>query len=61
VWYDKELDDKIKLKYYKGVVKPNLEDRKYLLVFSSAKKKINIAKTRTTNSHALENFQTIVG
>ena len=39
--------DKRKLRYYKEVVNPNLEDQNYLLVLKSAKKKINIAKIRT--------------
>ena len=48
----KKLVDKRKLRYYKEVVNPNLEDKNYLLVLRSAKKKINIAKIRT-NSHEL--------
>jgi hypothetical protein len=48
----KELDDKIKLRYYKEVVNPNLEDQNYLSVLTSVKKRINIAKIRT-NSHEL--------
>jgi hypothetical protein len=52
MWCDKELVDKRKLGYYKEVINPNLEDQNYLSVFKSAKKKINIAKTRT-NSHEL--------
>jgi hypothetical protein len=46
--------DKRKLRYYKEVVKPNLEDQNYLFVLKIAKKKINIVKTRT-NSHQLHN------
>jgi hypothetical protein len=49
---DKELEDKKKLRYYKVVVNPNLEDQKYLSVLTSPKKKINFAKIRT-NSHDL--------
>jgi hypothetical protein len=52
MWCDKELEDKRKLRYYKEVVNPNLEDQNYLQVLKSAKKKINIAKIRT-NSHEL--------
>jgi hypothetical protein len=52
LWCDKELEDKIKLRYYKEVVNPNLEDQKYLSVLTSVKKRINIAKIRT-NSHEL--------
>jgi hypothetical protein len=44
LWCNKELEDKRKLRYYKEVVNPNLEDQKYLSVLTSAKKKINIAK-----------------
>jgi hypothetical protein len=52
LWCDKELEDKRKLRYYKEVINPNLEDQKYLSVLTSVKKKINIAKIRT-NSHEL--------
>ena len=41
-----------KLRYYKEVINPNLEDHKYLLVVTSSLKKINITKIRT-NSHEL--------
>ena len=47
-----DLEDKRKLRYYKDVIDPTLEDQKYLLVLTSSKKKINIAKIRT-NSHEL--------
>ena len=49
---DKELEDKIKLIYYKEVVSPNLEDQKNLFVLTNVKKRINIAKIRT-NYHEL--------
>ena len=52
LWCDKELEDKRKLRYYKEVVNPNLEDQKYLYVLTSIKKRINITKIRT-NSHEL--------
>jgi hypothetical protein len=52
MWCNKELEGKIKLRYYKEVINPNLEDKKYLSVLTSVKKKINIAKIRT-NSHEL--------
>jgi hypothetical protein len=38
MWCDKELVDKRKLRYYKEVVNPNLEDQNYLSVLRSAKK-----------------------
>ena len=43
---------KRKLRYYKEVINPNLEDQKYLLVVTRSQKKINISKIRT-NSHEL--------
>ena len=49
---EKDLEAKIKLRYYKEVVNPTLEDQKYLSVLTNSKKKINIAKIRT-NSHEL--------
>ena len=47
MWCDKELEENIKLRYYKYVINPNLEDQNYLSVFPSVKKKINIAKIIT--------------
>ena len=44
--------EKIKLRYYKDIINPNIEDQNYLSVFPSVKKKISIAKIRT-NSHEL--------
>ena len=52
MWCDKELEEKRKLRYYKDVINPNLEDQNYLFVLTSVKKKISIAKIRT-NSHEL--------
>ena len=52
MWCDKELEEKRKLRYYKDVINPNLEDQNYLSFLPSVKKKINIAKI-TTNSHEL--------
>jgi hypothetical protein len=52
MWCDKELEEKRKLRYYKDVINPNLEDQNYLSVLSSVKKKISIVKIRT-NSHKL--------
>jgi len=49
---EKDLEVKRKLRYYKEVINPNLEDQKYLLVLTSTKKIINIAKIRT-NYHEL--------
>jgi len=52
MWDEKVLEGKIKLRYYKEIINPNLEDQKYLSTLTSSKKKINIAKIRT-NSHEL--------
>ena len=52
MWCEKDLAAKRKLRYYKEVINPTLEDQKYLSVLTSSKKKINIAKIRT-NSHEL--------
>ena len=50
MWCDKELEEKKKLRYYKDVINPNLEDQNYLSVLPSVKKKKSIAKIRI-NSH----------
>ena len=52
LWCEKDLEAKRKLRYYKQVINPTLEDQKYLSVLNSSKKKINVAKIRT-NSHEL--------
>ena len=49
---EKYLEAKQKLRYYKEVINPTLEDQKYLFVLTNSKKKVNIAKIRT-NSHEL--------
>jgi hypothetical protein len=53
LWCDKELEDKWKLRYYKEVVNPNLEDRKYLSTLNNTKKKINIAKFKPTPTRCI--------
>ena len=45
-------DTLIKLRYYKEVINPNLEDQKYLSVVTSSLKKITIAKIKM-NSHEI--------
>ena len=52
MWCENDLEAKQKLRYYKEVINPTLEDQKYLSVLTSLKKKINIAKIKT-NSHEL--------
>ena len=46
MWCDKELEEKRKLRYYKDVINPNLEDQNYLSILS-VKKRISIARIRT--------------
>ena len=48
------MKNKRKLRYYKEVINPTLEDQKYLYVLTNSKKKISIAKIRT-NSHGIHN------
>ena len=38
-WYEENLAAKRKLRYYKEVINPNLEDQKYLSVVTSSWKK----------------------
>jgi hypothetical protein len=52
MWCDKRVRGKRKLRYYKEIINPNLEDQNYLSMLTSVKKKISIAKIRT-NSHEL--------
>ena len=52
MWCAKELEEKRKLRYYKYVINPNVEDQNYLSVLPSVKKKISISKIRI-NSHEL--------
>ena len=42
LWCEENLAVKRKLRYYKKVINPNLEDHKYLLVVTRSLKKINI-------------------
>ena len=49
MWCEKDLDAKRKLRYYKEVINPTLEDQKYLSILTSSKKKNNKAKIRTNS------------
>ena len=49
---EKDLEAKRKLRYYKDVINPTLEDQKYLSILTSSEKNNNIAKIRK-NSHEL--------
>ena len=50
---NKDLEVTRKLRYYKEVINPNLEDQKYVSILISIEKKTNIAKIRM-NSHELQ-------
>ena len=52
MWCEKDLAANRKLRYYKEVINPTLEDKKYISVLTSSKNKINIANIRM-NSHEL--------
>ena len=52
MWCEKDLVAKRKLSYYKKVINPTLEDKKYLSILTSSENKINITKIRT-NSHEI--------
>ena len=54
MWDKKDLKVKRKLRYYKQVINPNLEDQKYLSTLTSSKKNINISKIKN-KSHELHN------
>ena len=49
MWCKKDLEAKRKLRYYKEVINPTLEDQKYIYVLTSSKKKTNIAKCCSCN------------
>ena len=40
MWREKDLEAKIKLRYYKEVINPTLEDQKSLFILTSSKKKL---------------------
>ena len=52
LWDDKELEGKRKLRYYKEVINPTLDNHNYLSFLINTKEKMNIARIRT-NSHEL--------
>ena len=49
MWREKDLVSKKKLRYYKEVINPTLEDQKYLSILTNSKTKTNIAKIRTNS------------
>ena len=48
-WCEEYLAVKRKLRYYKEIFNPNLEDHKYLSVVTISQNKINIAKIRSNS------------
>ena len=52
LWEDQELEGKRKLRYYKEVINPTLDNQNNLSVLPNNKKKMNIAKIRA-NSHEI--------
>ena len=52
LWCEENLAVKKKLRYYKEVINPNLEDHKYLSVVTISWKKINTTNIRM-NSYEL--------
>jgi len=52
MWDAKEPEGKRKLRYYKEVINPTLNNQNYLSILTSTKNKMNIARIRT-NSHEL--------
>ena len=52
LWENEEMEGKMKLRYYKEVIEPALDNKNYLSVLSNNKKNMNITKIRT-NSHEL--------
>jgi len=51
-WGYNKLKEREKLRCYKVVLNPNLENKKYSSIFTTEKKKIKVAKIRN-NSHEL--------
>ena len=49
-WCEENLAVKIKLRYYKEVINPNLEDQKYLSLVTSSRKKNNIDNIITSSN-----------
>ena len=49
LWDVKELEDKRKLRYYKEVINPTLDNQNYLSVLTNTQKKMNIARIRTNS------------
>ena len=46
MWDVKKMEDKRKLRYYKEVINPTVDNQNYLSMLTSTKSKINIARIR---------------
>jgi len=47
MWDVKKMEDKRKLRYYKEVINPIVDNHKYLSMLTSTKSKMNITRIRT--------------
>ena len=47
MWDVKKMEDKRKLRYYKEVINPIVDNHNYLSMLTSTKSKMNIARIRT--------------
>ena len=46
MWDVKKIEDKRKLRYYKEVINPTVDNQNYLSMLTSTKSKMNIARIR---------------
>lgn len=53
MWDVKKLEDKRKIRYYKEVINPIVDNHNYLFMLTSTKSKINITRIRT-KSHEIQ-------
>jgi len=47
MWDVKKMEDKRKLRYYKEVINPTIDNHNYLSMLTSTKSKMNIGRIRT--------------
>jgi hypothetical protein len=57
MWCDKELEEKRKIRYYKDVINPNLEDQNYLSIFPSV---VILGIGQFLKHHGMKEFVTFV-
>jgi len=60
LWDDKEMEGKAKLSYYKEVIKPTLDNRSYLSILTSSKKKCRLGPQNDFGSWGTEKLPKIV-